>query len=176
MKGSHPYVRWAIDVIENYIRYGKIIEPYSTLPRELFTKRAGAFVTLHKSDGSLRGCIGTFLPTQPNLALEIRENAIAAATRDPRFEPVHPEELEDLVVSVDVLNTPEPVKSIDELDPKVYGIIVAADDGRRGLLLPDIEGVNTIEEQIRIASYKAGIMYPYEKPSIIYKFTVTRYH
>jgi len=176
LKGNHPYVRWAIDVIENYIRFGKILEPYDTLPEELFTKRAGVFVTLHKLDGSLRGCIGTFLPTQPNLALEIRENAIAAATRDPRFEPVCSEELDDIEVSVDVLSTPVPIKSIDELDPKVYGVIVAAEDGRRGLLLPDIEGVDSVEEQIRIASYKAGIMYPYEKPSIIYKFTVTRYH
>ena len=175
MKGEHPYVRWAIEVIENYILNGIKIEPRPDLPKELFERRAGAFVTLHKLDGSLRGCIGTYLPTQPNLALEIRENAIAAATRDPRFEPVRPEELDEIEVSVDILSEPVPVRSIDELDPKKYGIIVVSDK-RRGLLLPDIEGVDTVEEQIRIASLKAGIMYPYEKPEAIFKFTVERYH
>ena len=173
MRGEHPYVRWAIEVIENYIRHGKILEPHEGLPRELFERRAGAFVTLHKLDGSLRGCIGTYLPTQPNLAYEIRENAIAAATRDPRFPPVQPEELDEIEVSVDILSEPEPVHSIDELDPKKYGIIVVS-DRKRGLLLPDIEGVDTVEEQIRIAKLKAGI-FPGESFSI-YKFTVERYH
>jgi len=168
-------VRWAIEVIENYILNGKVIEPYDKLPKELFERKAGVFVSLHKLDKSLRGCIGTFLPTQPNLALEIRENAIAAATRDPRFNPVRPEELEEIVVSVDILHEPEPIKSMEELDPKKYGIIVIS-GGRRGLLLPDIEGVNDVEEQIRIACWKAGIMYPYEKPEMIYKFSVERYH
>ncbi len=175
MKGQHPFVRWAIEVIENYILNGKVIEPYDKLPKELFERKAGVFVSLHKLDKSLRGCIGTFLPTQPNLALEIRENAIAAATRDPRFNPVRPEELEEIVVSVDILHEPEPIKSMEELDPKKYGIIVIS-GGRRGLLLPDIEGVNDVEEQIRIACWKAGIMYPYEKPEMIYKFSVERYH
>jgi len=175
VKGEHPYVRWAIDVIENYILHRIKLEPHEGLPKELFERRAGAFVTLHKLDGSLRGCIGTYLPTQPNLALEIRENAIAASTRDPRFEPVRPEELDEIEVSVDVLSEPEPVSSVDELDPKRYGIIVVSGP-RRGLLLPDIEGVDSVEEQIRIASLKAGIFYPYEKPERIYRFTVERYH
>ncbi len=175
MKGRHPYVKWAIEVIENYIIHNKIIEPHEGLPEDLFKRRAGTFVSLHKSDGSLRGCIGTFLPTQPNLALEIRENAIAAATRDPRFEPVRPEELDEIEVSVDILSEPIPVKSMDELDPKKYGIIVVSGN-RRGLLLPDIEGVNTVEEQIRIACLKAGIMFPIEIPEMIYKFTVERFH
>ena len=175
MKGEHPFVKWAIEVIENYIKFGRVIEPHKDLPKELFERRAGAFVTLHKIDGSLRGCIGTYLPTQPNLALEIRENAIAAATRDPRFEPVKEEELDEIVVSVDVLSEPVPVESIEELDPKKYGIIVVSGN-RRGLLLPDIEGVETVQEQIRIASLKAGIFYPYEKPEMIFKFTVERYH
>ncbi len=175
LKGEHPYVKWAIEVIENYIKHGKRIEPHPRLPKELFERKAGAFVTLHKLDGSLRGCIGTFLPTQENLALEIRENAIAAATRDPRFTPVTPNELDDIVVSVDVLHEPVAIRRIEELDPKKYGIIVVSGN-RRGLLLPDIEGVDDVEEQIRIACWKAGIMYPYEKPEIIYKFTVERYH
>ena len=175
MKGEHPYVRWAIDVIENYILRGVRIEPHDDLPEELFRRRAGAFVTLHKLDGSLRGCIGTYLPTQPNLALEIRENAIAASTRDPRFEPVRPDEFDDIEVSVDVLSEPEIVNSTDELDPKRYGIIVVSGP-RRGLLLPDLDGVDNVEEQIRIASLKAGIFYPYERPESIYRFTVERNH
>ncbi|WP_448376477.1 AmmeMemoRadiSam system protein A [Fervidobacterium sp.] len=171
MKGEHPYVRWAIEVIENYVRHRKIIEPHSELPKELFTTKAGAFVTLHNLDGSLRGCIGTFAPVRENLAYEIRDNAIAAATKDPRFPPVEIEELDNIVVNVDVLSPYEPVKSIEELDPKKYGIIVQK-GWRRGLLLPDIEGIETVEEQIRIAKLKAGI---YDDDFEIYRFTVERY-
>jgi len=173
MEGEHPYVRWAIRVIENYVRYGRVIEPDESVPKELFERKAGAFVTLHRKDGSLRGCIGTFLPTKPNLALEIRDNAIAAATEDPRFPPVSPEELDDIVVHVDILSKPEPVKNVSELDPKRYGIIVAK-GWRRGLLLPDIEGVDTVEEQIRIAKLKAGIP-DWDDDFEIYRFTVERY-
>jgi len=172
MKGEHPYVKWAIEVIENYVKYGKVLDPHPDLPKELFERKAGAFVTLHKTDGSLRGCIGTFLPTKENLALEIRDNAIAAATQDPRFPPVSPDELDDIVVHVDVLSEPIPVKDISELDPKKYGVIVSK-GWRRGLLLPDIEGVETVEEQLRIAKFKAGILE--EEPVEIYKFTVERY-
>lgn len=171
MHGEHPYVRWAIEVIENYVRHGKVIEPHGGLPPELLRRRAGAFVTLHRTDGSLRGCIGTFEPVRENLALEIRDNAIAAATRDPRFEPVSPHELDDIVVHVDVLSPHEPVKSVAELDPKKYGIIVQK-GWRRGLLLPDIDGVDTVEEQIRIAKMKAGI---YDDHFEIFRFTVERY-
>ncbi len=173
MKGEHPYVKWAIEVIENYVRNGKVIEPHENLPKELLERRAGAFVTLHRLDGSLRGCIGTYLPVRENLAYEIRDNAIAACSRDPRFPPVTPDELEDIEVSVDILSEPEPVSNPDELDPKRFGIIVVSGP-KRGLLLPDIEGVETVEEQIRIASLKAGI-FPGE-PVQIYRFTVERYH
>lgn len=173
MIGTHPYVKWAIEVIENYILHSKVIEPdQNSLPKELFEKRAGCFVTLHTKNGNLRGCIGTFEPTQENLAFEIRNNAIAAATQDPRFPPVSKEELDNIVVSVDVLSEIQPVSSISELDPKKYGIIVAK-GFRRGLLLPDIEGVDTIEEQIRIAKLKAGI---FDDDFKIFKFTVERYH
>lgn len=171
MRGEHPYVKWAIRVIEAKIREGKEIEPDETLPAELFQKRAGAFVTLHTIDGDLRGCIGTFLPTTKDLAHEIAQNAIAAALEDPRFEPVNVEELDKIVVSVDILSTPQEVKSESELDPKKYGIIVES-GWRRGLLLPDLEDVDTVDEQIRIAMAKAGIR-SYDK---IYKFTVQRYH
>lgn len=171
MIGEHPYVKWAIEVIESYVRLRKILEPHSNLPKELFERKAGAFVTLHNFDGSLRGCIGTFSPVRENLAYEIRDNAIAAATRDPRFLPVEPEELPNIIVNVDVLSLYEPVKTIDELDPKRYGIIVQK-GWRRGLLLPDIEGVNTVQDQIRIAKLKAGI---FDDDFEIFKFTVERY-
>ncbi|HCI28612.1 MAG TPA: AmmeMemoRadiSam system protein A [Fervidobacterium sp.] len=171
MIGEHPYVRWAIEVIENYVRYKHVTEPHSDLPEELFNIKAGSFVTLHKKDGSLRGCIGTFMPVRENLAYEIRDNAIAAATRDPRFPPVQPKELEDIVVNVDILSPYEEVKSIEELDPKKYGIIVQK-GWKRGLLLPDIDGVDTVEEQLRIAKLKAGI---YDDNFEVFKFTVERY-
>jgi len=173
MIGEHPYVKWAIRVIENYVKYGKILEPDESVPRELFERRAGAFVTLHKVDGSLRGCIGTYLPTKPNLALEIRDNAIAAATQDPRFPPVTPDELDEIVVHVDILSPPEPVRDISDLDPKKYGVIVVK-GWRRGLLLPDIEGVDAVEEQLRIAKLKAGIP-EWDNDVEVYRFTVERY-
>ncbi|ABR30864.1 hypothetical protein SU69_05135 [Thermosipho melanesiensis] len=172
MIGKHPYVQWAINVIENYVLHSIVIEPHNNLPKELFEKRAGCFVTLHTKAGKLRGCIGTFQPTQENLALEIRNNAIAAAMQDPRFPPVSKEELENIVVSVDILSDIEKVDSINELDPKKFGIIVQK-GFRRGLLLPDIEGVETVEEQIKIAKLKAGI---FDNNFEIFKFTVQRYH
>lgn len=173
VKGKHPFVKWAMRVIESYIKNGVIIEPSSSLPKELFERRAGVFVSLHRIDGSLRGCIGTFLPTRENLALEIRDNAIAAATRDPRFPPLSIDELDDIVITVDVLSEPEPVKEISQLDPKKYGVIVES-GWKRGLLLPDLEGIDTIEKQLEIAKRKAGI-YDFEKFKI-YRFTVERYH
>jgi len=116
--------------------------------------RYGVFVSLHRG-GDLRGCIGTIAPTQPTLAEEIVHNAVQAATADPRFDPLRPDELDDLEVSVDVLQPPEPA-SFDDLDPKRWGVIVSA-DWRRGLLLPDLEGVDTPEQQLSIAMRKAGI-------------------
>jgi AmmeMemoRadiSam system protein A len=120
---------------------------------------AGVFVSLHDAHGQLRGCIGTFLPSQPNVALEVIHNAISAATRDPRFPPVRPRELAGLDIKVDVLSTPEPVDDLDDLDPRRHGVIVQSSSGwpRRGLLLPDLPGVDTVEEQVRICRLKAGI-------------------
>jgi AmmeMemoRadiSam system protein A len=132
---------------------------------------AGVFVTLHKH-GQLRGCIGTFEPAQRNVAEEIISNAINSATRDPRFSPVAPEELEDLEYSVDVLTPPEPVKDKSQLDPKKHGLIVER-GSRRGLLLPDLEGVDTADQQISICCQKAGIS-P-DEPLDLYYFEVKRY-
>ncbi|MGB9789839.1 MAG: AmmeMemoRadiSam system protein A [Thermotoga caldifontis] len=174
MKGHHPFVKWAIKSIESYILDGRMVDPIKDgAPEELLNRRAGAFVSLHLLDGSLRGCIGTFMPTRSNLALEIRDNAIAAATQDPRFEPVTPEELDDIEVTVDILSEPEKVADTSQLDPKRYGVIVVS-GYRRGLLLPDLPGVDSVEEQIRIALRKAGIS---ERERFdVYRFTVERYH
>ena len=135
-------------------------------------ERAGVFVSI-KKHGELRGCIGTIQPVQANVVEEIRANAISAAFRDPRFDPVEPEELNDLVYSVDVLTPPEPVASLAELDPKVYGVIVRQ-NGRSGLLLPDLPGIDTAEEQVAIARRKAGI--PADSPVQLERFRVVRYY
>ena len=127
-----------------------------TLSPELLTRCAGCFVSL-KQDGELRGCIGTIAPTQKSLAAEICANAVSAGRRDPRFPPVQLEELSSLVYDVDVLGTPERIDDESQLDPKRYGVIVSTADGRRGLLLPDLEGVDTVERQVSIAAQKGGI-------------------
>ncbi|MCD6540420.1 AmmeMemoRadiSam system protein A [Candidatus Bipolaricaulota bacterium] len=164
-----PLVELARRAIEAFVRERRVLEPPKQVPPEL-SRRAGVFVSL-KKDGMLRGCIGTYLPTKENLAAEIIANAIKAATEDPRFPPVRPEELPRLQVSVDVLSPPEPCTEAD-LDPKRYGVIVEK-GWRLGLLLPDLEGVDTVEEQLRIAKMKAGIA-P-DEPCKIYRFTVERH-
>ena len=173
MKGNHAYVLWAIEVIESYIRDNRIPDIPEYIPHQLLEMQAGAFVSLHTLNNTLRGCIGTFLPVQKNLALEIRENAIAAATRDPRFNALSPDELEDVTVSVDVLSLPVSCEDVRELDPKRYGVIVES-GYRRGLLLPDLEGVDTVEMQLDIARRKAGIAA--DEQIKMYKFEVNRYH
>jgi AmmeMemoRadiSam system protein A len=150
---GHPLVNLAQKTVESYVRSGKVPDP-SELTQEM-RQQAGVFVSIKKL-GELRGCIGTFEPTQENVAHEIIVNAISSATRDPRFHPIEEHELPQLSYSVDVLTQPEPVSGPEDLDPKRYGIIVQA-GLRRGLLLPDLDGVNTIEEQLAIALAKAGI-------------------
>ncbi len=129
------------------------------------------FVSIHKF-GKLRGCIGTFEPTEKNVAEETIANAVSSATRDPRFPTIAPSELKDLSYSVDVLTTPEPIDSEDQLDPKKYGVIVEA-GFRRGLLLPDLEGVDSVDYQIEICRQKAGIAH--DEPIKLYRFEVKRY-
>jgi len=168
------YVQLAKQTIETYIKNGKKIQPPADLPKELLEKKAGVFVSLHKkTDHSLHGCIGTFLPTQENIAAEIIENAISSATRDPRFMPLTEKELADLEINVDVLSEPAPVKDVKELDPKKYGVIVKTADGRAGLLLPDI-GVETVNEQISICCRKGDIN-PSNDKLMIFRFTVERH-
>jgi MEMO1 family protein len=167
---ENEYVSLARQTLETFVRTQEIIEPPVGSP--LLNQRAGAFVSL-KIDGQLRGCIGTIQATQASLAAEIIENAISAGYYDPRFPPVSREELDRLTYSVDVLSMPEAVSGPEELDPKQYGVIVES-GSRRGLLLPDLEGVDTVEAQLAIALQKAGIA-PHEKYRI-FRFLVTRYH
>ncbi|MCX7795998.1 MAG: AmmeMemoRadiSam system protein A [bacterium] len=159
----------AREAVETYVRERRVITPQN-IPEEL-NRRAGAFVTI-KKHGELRGCIGTIQGTQSNLAYEIIQNAISSATQDPRFPPVSKEELPELEYSVDILNPPEKITDISQLDPKIYGVIVER-GWQRGLLLPDLEGVDTVEEQLRIAALKAGLSL--DEVENIYRFTVTRY-
>jgi MEMO1 family protein len=170
MQNEHPLVQLARRTIETYVRTGKRLEP----PPELEAaepRRAGAFVSLHRH-GNLRGCIGTIEPTQSSVVREVIQNAISSATRDPRFPPVRPDELDDLEISVDILGDPEPVESLVNLDSVQYGVIVEL-GSRRGLLLPNLEGVDTVQEQVDIALRKAGIQ-PSE-PYRLYRFRVDRY-
>jgi len=137
-KEESAYVKLARETIENYIKHGKIITPPLDLPKEMINQKAGVFVSIKKF-GNLRGCIGTFMPTQENIAQEIIKNAISAAVDDPRFSPVTVSELGNLIISVDVLSPPEEISDILELDPKKYGVIVSS-GYKKGLLLPDLEG------------------------------------
>lgn len=150
-----PYVRLARQAVEEYVRTGRQMDTPRGLPEELYDSRAGAFVSL-KEDGRLRGCIGTIQPTKDSLAEEIIANAVSACSRDPRFSPVESWEVQRLTVSVDVLGETEPVASPEELDVRRYGVIVTKGP-KRGLLLPNLEGVDTVEQQISIAKQKAGI-------------------
>lgn len=149
------YVRLARQTIEEYIRLGKEPRVPEGLPAEMQEKRAGVFVSL-KKDGRLRGCIGTIQAVYDSIAEEIIANAISAATRDPRFPPVMARELEALTISVDVLGDTERIASPKELDVKRYGVVVTK-GRKRGLLLPNLDGVDTVEEQIAIAKQKAGL-------------------
>lgn len=167
-----PWVKLARCSLETYVKTGQRLTSLpEDLPAEMTTQQAGAFVSLHKN-GQLRGCIGTIAPTCENLAWEIVQNAVSACSRDPRFSPVRPDELDELEYSVDVLGAPEPVDSPAALDPKTYGVIVSC-SGRRGLLLPDLDGVDSVEAQLSIALQKGGIRE--NEPYKIERFKVVRH-
>ena len=150
-----PYVRLARETVESWVLERKTPEVPEWAAEEMTRDRAGVFVSIHE-DGRLRGCIGTFLPTRENIAREIISNAVSASTRDPRFDAVRPDELDKLEINVDVLSAPEKISGPEELDVKRYGVIVSS-GSKRGLLLPDLDGVDTVEEQIDIARRKGGI-------------------
>lgn len=149
------YVRLARKSMEEYVRTGKVIEIPNGLPEEMYRQKAGVFVSI-KKEGSLRGCIGTLAAACPSVAEEIVYNAISASTNDPRFSPIEPSELDRLTISVDVLGEMEKIESPDMLDVRKYGVVVTK-GRRRGLLLPNLDGIDSVEEQIAIARQKAGI-------------------
>jgi hypothetical protein len=167
----HSYAELAKKTVEEFITTGTPPSLSGEAPPDM-QQKAGVFVCL-KSCGQLRGCVGTFLPATGSIYHEIMRNAVAAAVEDSRFQPVRPHELTGLSYTVDVLSPPEEVADLSELDPKKYGIIVAKGQ-KKGLLLPDLDGVDTVESQVRITKMKAGID-PQETDVEIYRFTVSRY-
>ena len=169
IKRMSPLASLAKKTVETYVKEGKAPQLEKLTPE--MKEKAGVFVSIHKFD-ELRGCIGTVEPQKDNVAQEIITNAISSVTRDPRFPPIAPSELNDLSYSVDVLTAPEPIADKRQLDPKKYGVIVEA-GMRRGLLLPDLEGVDSVDYQIDICRQKAGIM-P-DEPIKLYRFEVRRY-
>lgn len=167
-----PFVQLARKSLEHYVRHGKALPMPDDLPAELTGARAGVFVSL-KKHGRLRGCIGTIAPTEASIAAEIIKNAVSAGVGDVRFQVVTDDELSELVYSVDVLSAPEPVSDRSQLDARRYGVIVNSGH-RRGLLLPNLDNVHTVDEQIEIALHKAGI-----SPDAHYtieRFEVVRHH
>lgn len=151
-------------------------KPIGPIPEELLHTRIGCFVSLHLTDGSLRGCIGTIEPYERNLVNEIARNAVSAAFHDTRFEPVKPDELDDIELSVDVLTVPELINDLDDLDPQIYGVIVTDNKYSRAVLLPSIPSINTIENQIEIVKRKAGLSKVSNDKLTFYRFTSNRYH
>lgn len=170
-EGADPLVALARQTVETYVRTGRKLSVPAGFPEKYLNRRAGTFVSLHEHD-ELRGCIGTIGPVRESIAREVIENAVAAATEDPRFPAVRPDELDFLSYSVDVLGDPEPIDSLIQLDPKRYGVIVSR-GWRRGLLLPDLEGVDTAIDQVAIAKRKAGIYD--DAPVKLERFEVVRH-
>ena len=169
---SDAYVKLARAAVEAWVRRRERLPVPDGLPQELLTRRAGAFVSLHKN-GMLRGCIGTIMATRNSVAEEILQNAVSACSRDPRFPPVAEAELNSLEISVDVLGDLEPIASADELDVKRYGVVVSS-GMKRGLLLPNLDGVDTVEQQLRIALQKGGIRA--SEPYRMERFEVVRHY
>ncbi len=161
--------------VETYIKKEKIISVPDGLPKEFLEKEAGVFVTIEQN-GELRGCIGTYLPTRDNIAEEVIYNAVAAATEDYRFGSINEKELNSLSYTVYILSDPEPIKDIKALNPRKFGIIVKTHSlpVKCGLLLPDLDGVDTVEQQIEICCQKGGID-PDQEKIIIFKFTAEKY-
>jgi|SRR3989344_4552159 len=167
------YVALAKKAVKRYLNNDSIRN--SETPTELFRTKAGCFVSLHlKKNNELRGCIGTILPTKSSLAAEIISNAVSACN-DPRFMPVEKKEYTSLAISVDILSEPELMKTKRGLDPKKYGLIVRAkDDGRLGVLLPNLPGIITAADQVEITKRKAEI-YDNDTPIELYRFSVERH-
>ncbi len=174
-RSESEYVQLARTTIEKYVLEKKRLKFSETefyKSHELKATRKGVFVSI-KDSGGLRGCIGTFLPSMDCLGDEIVQNAISASTRDPRFPEVEAEELNDLVITVDVLDSPESIESSDELNPKIYGVILSS-GYKKGLLLPDLKGIDTVEEQLSVVKKKAGVKD--DEEYTLQRFKVRRYY
>lgn len=173
---AETIVRIARTAVESYVRDGqrppmtKALEAAASPP--WYKRKAATFVSIFAQDGGLRGCVGTVEPAEANVAAEVVSNAVAAATRDPRFAPVAANELSGLAYKVDVLSEPEWVPDAALLDAREFGVIVESEE-RRGVLLPDLEGVDTVEEQLSVARRKAGI--GPDEQIVLYRFRVERY-
>ena len=168
---EHSYQQLARKSLEHRVKTGEELKVPDGLPMELLNNRAGVFVSIYKND-RLRGCVGTIAPTTASIASEIIQNAVSAGMYDNRFDQVKASELDELTYNVDVLSPPEEIASIRELDVKKYGVIVTK-GMKRGLLLPDLNGIDTVEEQVAIAKQKAGIS---EREKVkLERFLVTRY-
>lgn len=170
------FAKHALDTIVAYVKTKNTNELKRKEVPDGFNKKLACFVSIHNKDESLRGCIGTIEPREDNLWLEIISNAISACSSDSRFSPIESDELDQIEVSVDVLSKPEKVENLDKLDPKKHGVIVTDGNYMRGVLLPDIEGIDTVKEQIKIAKRKAGLADMENEFLDVYSFTSTRYH
>jgi MEMO1 family protein len=170
----NQYTLIAKNAIKKFIKSGEKMNIPSGLPPEFYERKYGVFVSLHKG-AELRGCIGTYLPQHENLAEEIIQNAIAAASEDYRFLPISSDEINELKIEVSLLSKPEKINSSKDLDEKKYGVIVKCSDGRCGLLLPDLEGVEDVEQQISIACQKAGINQNSGEDIDMFRFEVRKY-
>ncbi len=174
---EHPYVRLAREAIKHYLTTGEILDP---APESDDPPPHGVFVSLHEGanpgddEGPLRGCVGSIRPREPTLRREIARSAVAAAVSDPRFPPLHLDEVDDLDITVYLLDEPEPIHGLDDLDPERYGVIVEGPGGRTGLLLPAIPGIHDAADQVRIARQKAFLS-P-EDPIRLYRFGATIIH
>ena len=167
---KHPYISLAVQSVDHFLNKSEKLPCPKDLSQDLKGK-AGVFVSIKKKD-QLRGCIGTLSPQEPNLAMEIIENAIKAALKDPRFSPVTPQEISGLNFSVDVIFPLERIEDTSDLDPKVYGLVVKS-KGKQGVLLPNLEGVKSTEDQIKICQAKGRIKET--DPQVMYRFKVDRF-
>ncbi len=167
----HPYIMLAHQAISTYLASDQVIPPPDPLPEDM-AQPAAVFVSLHMTNGSLRGCRGTIMPTEPNLAEAIIRTAIASAVDDPRFPPMSADEMEGLDIKVDILSPMEPISDPGELNEKIYGVYIKS-GYKRALLLPDIPAVDSVHRQLELVRRKAGLSQ--QEPAELYRFTVMRY-
>lgn len=169
----NKYTQLVKQTIESYIKNKTVISVPKNLPDKFYSKKAGVFVTI-KNGVKLRGCIGTYLPTKKSIAKEIISNAISVCSLDTRFHAITENELHDLNYEISILNPPQLIKDIKNHNVKKHGIIVKCDDGRCGLLLPGLDGIDSANQQINIACEKGGINSEVDKINLYY-FTIEKH-